>query len=454
MKKVKAILLSIISAALAGCESVSDRTELWVVVSSSDTENSGFEESLESVGSQSSSSLPQDPQVPQNTQPEYVDWMLEEKVHEIKIEMSEKDWQLIKGYPFKGDYHPAEVSIDGVPVGNVGVRTRGHASLYETVEEGLERYPLKIKFDKYEDNQNFMGLDELALNNGGDDYSFMRDYMGYLVFRLIDGYSSCVSFFNVYLNDRLLGFYVGVEAIDSSYLDRYFNSHRHSLYEGETNASLMPDMPLSCLTQKKGADTSKSDVKRLIKALDEMPLGEKGEIEDILDVDSALKMLAVNAVIDNRDGYGGIFAHNYYMYSDGGKLYMLPWDMNAPSVSPTTDIASPTVGVYDYSVMNTRPLAKKLLAVEEYYAVYLDYCVQLNELLPAVKQTVLRVYEMIKPHVENDPNTFCSTYTFNRQYSENYSYGIISFLTNRHAYLDNRLKELIGNPIPQYALNP
>ncbi|MCH5196485.1 MAG: CotH kinase family protein [Oscillospiraceae bacterium] len=455
MRKLKLALICLTAMIFAGC-TVTDRTDGY----SSDSGHSD----LESIGSDISSSeyqtYPEDnsfssdnssesseqkaPEIPEtieNIEPEYVAWMREEKVHEIRIEIDDKEWQAIRTHPYSGDYHPADVYIDGELVENIGLRTRGHASLYMAVEAGT-RYPFKIKFDKYVNGQNFLGLDELALNNGGDDYSFMRDLIGYEAFELIGGYSSCVTFFNVYLNGELKGFYVGVEAIDTSYLERHFNSHKHNLYEGESGASLEKGMPLSNFTQKKGSDTSMEDIKRLIGALDETPLGEKGEIEKYLDVDSVLKMFAVNAVIDNRDGYCGLFAHNYYFYSSGGKLVMLPWDMNAPSVSAYTDIAAPAVNVYNELTWDIRPLVKKLMAVDEYYTAYLDYCRQLTEELPGLKDKVLRVYEMIRPHVENDRNKFCSTDTFNYQYSEINPSGVVTFLTHRYSYLAKRLKQL------------
>ncbi|MCH5204706.1 MAG: CotH kinase family protein [Oscillospiraceae bacterium] len=464
MKKIKAVLAVFAALAFAGCtvigssnSSQSDQSSsafIDIGTDSADSSSDSRGNSTDAVeNSSSTDSNSSKPEFPEKTEPEYVEWMREEKVHEIRIKIASEEWQKIVNNPYKGDYHPADVYIDGELIENVGLRTRGHASLYMAAEVGT-KFPFKIKFDKYIDDQSFMGLDELALNNGGDDYSFMRDFLGYEAFGMVGGYTSCVTFFNVYLNDELKGFYVGVEAIDTSYLERYFNSHRHNLYEGEDGASLEKNMPLSRLTQKKGSDTSKEDIKQLIRALDEAPLGEKGEIESFLDVDSALKMLAVNAVIDNRDGYCGIFAHNYYFYSSKGKLVMLPWDMNAPNMSAYTDIASPAMGVYDSSMINSRPLAKKLMAVEEYYAVYLDYCKMLTDKLPELKEKVMRVYEMIKPHVENDPNKFSTSYWFNYQYSLGNPAGTITFLTNRYTYLTERLKALEGKPIPNSALNP
>lgn len=451
LKKMRLIVV-LLSAVivLGGCSLQSDSDSEYNsdVITSSETS-----EPPQSTSSSDSIAVPS---VPEEKEPAYVDWMLEEKVHEIRIEMDPADWKNICANPYAEDYYAANVTIDGILVENVGVRTRGHASLSIAADTFpySYKYPLKIKFDKFNKDQSFMGLDELALNNGGDDYSFMRDYMGYEAYRLIGYDASCVTFFNVYLNDELRGFYVGVESIDTSYLERFFDSHKNSLYEGETGASLTSYMPISYLTQKKGKDESKEDVKRLIEVLDDTKLGEKGEIESILDVDSVLRYLAINAVLDNRDGYGGVFAHNYYLYNNNGKFVMLPWDMNAPRVSTWTDIATPTIGVDGYSLMNSRPLAKKLMAVDEYYAVYLDYCRQLTEKLPELQENILRIYDMIKASVEADPNKFCSNNLFNNQFADWNSYGLVYFLTNRYTYLEKQLDLLEGKPAAADVLDP
>ncbi len=457
MKKsgiIRSAIALLTAVSLCGCN---NRLEIEVNSGGS----SGGESSAElssKVGATSGSSGNSMPEVipPGELEPAYVAWMREEKVHEIRIEMDPEDWKKILSDPFAGEYYSADVSIDGSTVENVGVRARGHGSLAAAMWDfpGSNKYPLKIKFDKYDKDQTFMGLDELALNNGGYDYSLMRDYMGYEAFRLLGGDASCVTFFNVYINEELRGFYVGVECIDTSYLERLFDSHKNNLYEGEEGASLTPYMSLSCLVQKKGKDESKEDVKRLIQVLSETPLGEKGEIETILDVDSVLRVLAVNAVLDNRDGYGGIRAHNYYFYNNNGKLVMLPWDMNGQIISAWTDVESPTIGTGGYSLMNYRPLAKKLMAVEEYYAGYLEYCKQLTEKLPELKETIIRLHGIVKESVENDTHKFCSSNYYNGYFSENKSYGMVYFLTKRYSYLTERIKQLEGKPVSSSVLNP
>ncbi|GAI06446.1 unnamed protein product, partial [marine sediment metagenome] len=51
------------------------------------------------------------------------------------------------------------------------------------------------------------------------------------------------------------------------------------------------------------------------------------EIEQVLDVDEALRFLAVSTLIVHLDNYIGL-GHNYYLYEIDGKFIIIPWDLN------------------------------------------------------------------------------------------------------------------------------
>ena len=312
----------------AGCAQQRDISELTIFIAeeSGSVDNSTDNSNNTENSGEDSTPFPEPEKKPE--EPEYVEFFKEMKVHTLELEMKQEDWNFLLYNPFAKEYRTANVIIDGERYDNTAIRTRGNSSLKSAItESGIYRPPLKLKFDKYVEDRTFMGLDELALLNVVDDSSYLREYVGYEAFRVIDGVAPYVTFFNIYINGKLHGLYVGVEIVDSSFLDRVFDSHKHSLYKADNNSTLLPNMDFSVLEQKKGNDESKTDVKYLTKVLDEMPLGEKGNIEDILDVDSVLKYFAVNAVLHNWDDYAGYFSHNYYLYLYDGKFYFIPWDM-------------------------------------------------------------------------------------------------------------------------------
>ncbi len=379
----------------------------------------------------------------------YSEFFSIQSVHRMDVELSSDDWQAMKNEPEEKKYYEASITIDGTTIGNAGIRTRGSSSLRAAKRFQSERYPLRIKFDEYVKGQTFLGLDELVLNNSNDDPSFLREYLGYEAFRKLGIEAPYVSFFDLYINGELHGMYVGVEAVDNSYLERVFKSHRGNLYKAEEGASLETGMDLELLEQKKGRDKSKSDISELIRLLNE-PQTEKKDLENLLDIDSVLSYFAANTVIHNWDDYAGQFSHNYYFYQEQGKFYMLPWDMNEgflqtqayyrESDGARQTISTPITGDVE---PGSRPLAEKLLSVPEYYQQYLAHIEILKDWLEGeLPMQVRRLKNMVQPSVEQDPTKFFSIDEFERQFSESNHYGLTAFIDERAAYLDEALAEI------------
>ena len=386
----------------------------------------------------------------------YVEFFTQAQVHDIYVELDEKDWQAVLDSPEEKEYYTADVSIDGSEIENAGFRTRGNSSLRAAGWRHSDRLPFRIKFDEYVDGQTFLGLDEMVLNNGNDDPSFLREYLGYEAFRQLGMEVPYVAFFNLYVNGKPHGLYVGVEAVDNSYLDRTFGGHKGSLYKAGEGATLEADTDLDLMEQKKGSSQDKSDIQKLIRILDEMETGEKGEIESILDVDSVLRYFAGNAVLHNWDDYAGQFCHNYYLYMDNGRFHMLPWDMNEgflqtgpfyrPSDGAKQDISTPITG---RAVLEERPLVMKLLSVPEYYQEYLEYCGILTEWLKEVSAERLdSLKEEIQTFVEQDQTKFYSYQKFEQQFLADNRNGIAGFIRERIRYLEEALDGLTEESFP------
>lgn len=381
----------------------------------------------------------------------YEAFFAQETVHDLNVSIHEEDWEAITEDPEAEVYYSAVITIDGETIENVGFRTRGNSSLRMAQRYRSQRYPFRLKFDEYVEDQRFLGLDELVLTNSSDDPSYLREYLGYEAFRQLGMTVPLVTFFNLYINGELHGLYIGVEAIDNQFLNRAFGGHDGNLYKADLQATLLPDMDLALLEQKKGDDESKTDLTDLIRILNEMPAGEKGEIETVLNVNSVLQYFAGNAVIHNWDDYAGRFCHNYYFYQQEGMFYMIPWDMNEsflqtqayyqPSDGASQDIATPITGD---AVIEERPLVEKLLAVPEYYQQYLMYCDQLREWLESMPDMLAGLYERIADSAAADPTGFYGAEEFDLQFDSGNPDGLAGFVTERAVYLADRLPELLN----------
>lgn len=360
----------------------------------------------------------------QNTA-EYDSIFQKDKVIDIKIEIPEEDFKAMTDDPMAEEYKSAKVTVNGTTVENVGLRTKGNLTLRSVANTDSDRYSFRIKLNEYVKGQNLLGLDEFVVNNMYTDPSYMREYLSYEALREIGADVPETAFANIYINGELYGFYLCVEAIDDRFLERNFGNNDGSLYKQEKGSTLQytEGGNYDSYDLKEGDDDTKADLKNFIKILNEMTQGEKGNIEKVLDVDSALRYIAANTVLGNYDSYSGNMAQNYFLYGQEGKFTVLPWDYNMSfggftggGSATTIPIDEPVSGV---NIKNL-PLINNLLSVPEYKEKYHEYVKQLVSYLENFEQRVNEVANIIRPYVEADPSKFYTMEQFeaNIKYSE------------------------------------
>ena len=352
----------------------------------------------------------------------YNDLFKENEIMDIKIEISEDDWNDMKENAMNEEYHSANIIVGNTTLENVGIRTKGFSSLMSVSSSDSDRYSFRIKFDKYVDEQNLNGLNELVLNNNFQDPSYMREYLSYKALESLGVDVPKNSYSNVYINGELFGFYLAVEAIDDSFVERVSDSNATDvkLYKADgENATLVDEASLSSFELKSGTDDSIAGLKKLVSAINSIEDGNKGDIESIFDVDTFLKSIAVNTVVGNYDSYSGSKAHNYFLLEEDGVFKYIPWDYNMAfggfmednGASVTVSIDEPIYGVDS----SKRPLIEKLLSVDEYKEKYYGYLKELVNYFDDFENQVNELATLIRPYVENDPTAF---YTI-EQFEEN-----------------------------------
>ena len=172
-------------------------------------------------------------------------------------------------------------------------------------------------------------------------------------------------------------------------------------------------------------DMDEGAKERVIAALKAL---SEGRPEDALNTEEVIRYFAAHNFVLNYDSYTGNMLHNYYLYENGGKLSMLPWDYNlsfggfagGPGESTgandatsllNTGIDTPLSG----STEENRPMWAWILAdescLEQYHAV-------LDSLLTdyiengSFEAELDRIIEIIRPYVEKDPTAFYSVSEF------------------------------------------
>jgi spore coat protein H len=226
---------------------------------------------------------------------------------------------------------------------HVGIRFKGNSSLVSPWSAGIYKLPLRLNFDKFEDdypeieNQRFHGFDSMSLSNGALDASLVRDKLGTDIFARVGIPSSASAFYRIFIDHGegpiYFGLYTGIELPeDDAFLDRSFGGHDGNLYKPDGAAARWNVWDPDTLGKENNTDVADySDAQALFDALhaDRTDAAAwRAGLEAHLDVDDFLHWLALNAVIEDWDVYGQM-AHNYYLYSDpndGGRFQWIPWD--------------------------------------------------------------------------------------------------------------------------------
>ena len=348
----------------------------------------------------------------------YEEMFQKDNVINVNIKIRKEDLQDIYTYPKNEEYHSADITVEGITVENAGIRTKGNMTLSSVANSDSDRYSFRIKFNKYVKGQKLLGLDDMCLNNGYSDASYMREYLHYEMLREMGMKVPETAFCNVSVNDELYGFYLAVEALEDSFLERsYGEGQNGNLYKMEEGAALTyrEDESYSYANLKSGDDTDLAGFKEFVKKLNEIPDGEKGNIESFLNVDSALIYIAANTVLCNYDSYNNSMKHNYYLYEDESGIFcVIPWDLNMSFGGRESDtnigIDTPLVS----GTMEDSPLISKLLAVAEYKEKYYGYIQEMMNWLENLETRVNELKTIIKPYVENDPSAFYTVEEFEK----------------------------------------
>ena len=168
----------------------------------------------------------------------------DDRVLDVRITVDEEDWDTIrvqtrnirkelgadrKTAPIEGPYSyvNARITIDGVDLGDIGLRKKGFLGSQSSV-----RPSLKIKLDHVNEAGGIEGLSSLTLNNNRQDLTVMYQFLGYAFFNAAGSPAPRCAFARVTVNDKDLGVYSHVESAREPLLQRGFGNDQGTLYEG------------------------------------------------------------------------------------------------------------------------------------------------------------------------------------------------------------------------------
>lgn len=309
-------------------------------------------------------------------------------IQTIHITFAQSNWDALLDAEKAGNdgYVMAQsVSINGVIFDSVGVKYKGNS----TYDANRNKNPFHIELDTYKE-QVYEAYSDIKLGNCYNDPSFLRDGLSYQILRqYMDAPLS--NFALVYVNGSLIGLYSNSEAVSKKFLKSRFSSKKNTFIKCNPQFGAGPgttDYPnLAYLGQDStnyyDAYEMKSDAgwKQLINLCDTLA-NNVSAIEDVLDVDRVLWMLAFNNVLVNLDSYSGAFSQNYYLYKDDyGRFLPVVWDLNESfgkfSMTGTSNLMNTTQKQQMTHLLHVNdaafPLIQKLLNVPMYKRMYLAH---------------------------------------------------------------------------------
>lgn len=258
-----------------------------------------------------------------------------EVVQAIHLEIKPDDLARLHRALPKRIYVPATFRWNDVTLYSVGVRYKGNSSSHP---DSPHKRSFLIKFSEFQAGQQFLGLRNVALDNGIQFGGLFSERLITEVLRELGVKASRCNYARVYVNGKPAGVYVNVERIDRSFLERHFASAEGPLFkvdEGGPGADLRylgadPTLYRKAFELHAGGESEAfAALLEFVRAIN-LPAGQRAELSQILDVDGFLKTTAVLLFAGAFDQYTGWGPHNYYLYQDpvARRWYYVPWDLD------------------------------------------------------------------------------------------------------------------------------
>jgi hypothetical protein len=239
------------------------------------------------------------------------------------------------------DFHRTDVEVaatlevDGKTYRNVGLQFRGNSSF--GVPSGAKR-SLNVSLDLADSRQSLGGYRSLNLLNSHEDASMMRAVLySHIARQYLPAPKA--NFVRVVINGENWGIYQNVQQFNKEFLQENYKENGGSRwkvpgspgtpggleYWGDNPSSYKQVFQL----KSKDDPAQWAALVNLCKVLNQTPIDQlEKALAPILDIDGALRFLAVDIALLNGDGYW-TRASDYEMYRDtAGKFHIVPYDMN------------------------------------------------------------------------------------------------------------------------------
>ncbi len=332
---------------------------------------------------------------------------------------------------------------------NIALRTRGNVfsrgrpegkkgEMHNPLETQWDLCHYKVRFDKFQDSQDFFGLKGLNLKYFNNDSTYVREVYSYDLFRRFGVYTgSHITYTRLYLQIKgetkktYFGIYSMIEPIDTRFVSARFDGETGYLWKclygadfkrtaikgkmgiedvNPTNSKASHHPPYDLKTSKQEFEQAKAVLYDFVQKLNTLK-GKDFErwVDKHVDVDQFMRYLAVNTMLGMWDDYWNNQNNFYVYFNRQGKMTFIPYDydntLGTGSIVPNIG----TQDVLDWSPNHkNRPLVKKVLDIPKYEKLYRHYIAELVDpkndyfaLTPSTNR-IIKWQNMVSPYISND----------------------------------------------------
>ena len=266
---------------------------------------------------------------------------------QVEVTMAPDDWQALRishretGENFTQivekpyEYYPANVVIDGLEIGEVGIRKKGFfGSAIST------RPSLKLKLDYSDEDKEFAGQDRLTFNNNNQDPTRAQTVLVYQFMNDAGVYAPRSNLARIMVNGEDLGIYTHVESVRKPFIKRLFGKSKGDLWEGY--AGDFTESEYGRIVHKWGKDEEGEALQMLYDLLQNPEPIALESVEKLLDLDAFITLWASEVLIGHWDGYASN-RNNYYIFrpKKTGLFYFTPWGPDSAFSDPGPFIPAP-----------------------------------------------------------------------------------------------------------------
>ena len=239
-------------------------------------------------------------------------------VRHYQLELSDDAIEALQKSP--KEYARGTFRDQGQVYEDVGVRLKGGWGSFRMMD-GRSKAAFTVKFNQFKSGQRFHGLRRIVLNNAAQDPSYMRESVGYSLFRDAQIPAPRITHATLSVNGSPYGFYVQVEAVTKDFLKRWFEDASGNLYEGPGDVMEWEHLDLDSNQNKE----DRSDLKRLAQAIEEA--GEDNpwsNLDDHVELSSFTTFLCLEQFVNHWDGYTQVNNYRIYHHPLSDKFFFFP----------------------------------------------------------------------------------------------------------------------------------